>query len=181
HLDTLIEATETATTFATKANEIQMGIAEELKSSSDQTSDFSKANIELTKQNIHLTRIVIGLTAMSIILPLVITIYSLWSGGVECSKQREFTIQNVNLIADKIGHLSETLSTDAQGNISALKDQIRAANTAINALKSQNDDLRKLRETDAEGLKVLKDAHQKLQKDVDDARQKNTNSSRSAQ
>ena len=61
-LDQLIDVSAQATEFMIEANKIQTKIAEEIKSSSDETRKFSKKNIILTIAVIILTAISIGIS-----------------------------------------------------------------------------------------------------------------------
>ncbi|MBS4049913.1 MAG: hypothetical protein KGZ69_01765 [Methylomonas sp.] len=97
-LDQLLDASSQTVNFLVSANEINTRIAEEIKSSSDEST-------KLTKQNIRLTVFVITLTTISVITP----IYTFHASNSDSNIQDEKNHRYVEILSNELIEINKTI------------------------------------------------------------------------
>lgn len=146
-LDQLIDTSTQATEFTIEANELQAKIANEIKSSSDETSKFSRTNIRLNGVVIFLT-----------IAGIAIALYTQWKATADGIELRNEIQSNVNLIAGRLG--------DINNNISLTNDSLKAENERLKWMSLKQDkELETLKNHFLHQQTKLKDLENRLAKE----------------
>jgi len=111
----LIDGSVQAAEFMITTNEIQTGIAEEIKSSGDATRKFSKNNIILTYIVIFLG--ILGIT---------VYVYTIWQSNRDANIRRIETRENIKLLLDKLNIINNSIVANGTSKIEndRLKGQV---------------------------------------------------------